>query len=172
MFRLRKKQKREVRRFAEYMVSGGAQFWSGYAAFALFDVAFGISFWWAKSIAYFIGVTINYLLERFWVFKRKNISKKQIQTSAGKFYALMFVNFLIDLGIVGGLRELGITPYIGQFFSAGFFTIWNYLLFTLWVFAKSRSPRAPGARRSRTRQARSRRTASERKRLSSSRGAK
>lgn len=138
--KLKKKQKREIRRFGEYMISGGAQFWSGYIAFALFDAVFGISFWWAKSLAYFLGVTVNYLLERFWVFRVKNITRKQIETTAGKFYFLMFVNFLIDLGIVGGLREIGITPYIGQFISSAFFTVWNWLLFTLWVFAKKRGP--------------------------------
>lgn len=155
--KFKKKQKREARRFAEYFVSGGAQFWSGYAAFAVLFSVLGINFWWAKSLSYFLGVTVNYVLERFWVFKRKNVTKKQIKTSASKFYLLMFVNFLLDLGIVGGLRELGLTPYIGQFISAGFFTVWNYLLFKLWVFAKEkRSPRASGARRSRTRQTRSR----------------
>lgn len=139
--RIKKKQKREARQFAEYMVSGGAQFWSGYAAYAVFDIVLGMPFWWAKSISYFLGVSVNYVLERFWVFKRKRVTKKQIETSAGKFYLLMFVNFLLDLGIVGGLRELGITPYIGQFISAGFFTVWNYLLFKLWVFAKERPAR-------------------------------
>lgn len=136
--KLKKKQKREIRRFGEYMIGGGAQFWSGYAAFAVLDITFGVSFWWAKSLAYFFGVTINYLLERFWVFRVKNISRKQIKTSAGKFYTLMFVNFILDLGIVGGLRELGLTPYIGQFISSAFFTVWNWLLFTLWVFTKKK----------------------------------
>ena len=139
--KLKKKQKREIRRFGEYMISGGAQFWSGYLAYALFDAVFGISFWWAKSISYFLGVTVNYLLERFWVFKVNNVSKKQIKTTAGKFYSLMFVNFILDLGIVGGLREIGITPYIGQFISSAFFTVWNWLLFTLWVFTKKKQPR-------------------------------
>ena len=151
--RLRKKQKREVKRFAEYMVSGGAQFWSGYAGYAILDAVFHVPFWWAKSLAYFFGVTINYGLERFWVFRKKNITKKQIQTSAGKFYLLMIVDYLIDLGIVGGLREIGITPYIGQFISSGFFTVWNWVLFKIWVFSKHkhRSPGLPGARRSRSR---------------------
>ncbi len=135
---MKKKQKKELIRFSEYMAAGGAQFWSGYAAFALFDQIFGITFWWAKSISYFLGVSVNFFLERFWVFGQKKISKKQIETTASRFYSLMFVNFLIDLAIVGGLREIGISPYIGQFISAGFFTVWNYVFFKLWVFHKRR----------------------------------
>ena len=147
--KIKKKHQKEAKRFTEYMISGGAQFWSGYAAFAAFDAVLGMSFWWAKSLSYFLGVTVNYVLERFWVFKQKRITKKQIETTAGKFYFLMFVNFLLDLGIVGGLRELGITPYIGQFISAGFFTVWNYLLFKLWVFARKR--RAPQSKKGKRR---------------------
>lgn len=135
---MKKKQKKELIRFSEYMAAGGAQFWSGYAAFAVFDQILGVAFWWAKSLSYFLGVTINFVLERFWVFDQKKISKKQLETTASRFYSLMFVNFLLDLAIVGGLRELGISPYIGQFISAGFFTVWNYLFFKLWVFRRRR----------------------------------
>lgn len=140
MKKLKKRQKKELIRFGEYMVGGGAQFWSGYAAFALFDAVLGISFWPAKSLAYFLGVSVNFGLQRFWVFGQKRINRKQIETTASRFYGLMMVNFGLDLAIVGGLRELGLTPYLGQFVSAGFFTVWNYLLFKLWVFARKRRP--------------------------------
>lgn len=139
MKKLKKKYTKEITRFLKYMVGGNVQFWSGYAAFAILWSIVGWNFWWAKSLAYFIGVSANFVLERFWVFKQKKISQRQIEASAGKFYSLMLLNFLIDLGIVGGLYEIGITPYIGQFISAGFFTVWNYLLFKFWVFTKQRS---------------------------------
>ncbi len=136
MPQLKKKQRKEIIRFAEYMVSGGAFFWSGYLTFAVLDLVFDVSFWPAKAGSYLLGASVNFVLERFWVFAGKRTTKKQIELSAQKYYLLMLINFLIDLGIVGGLREIGVTPYIGQFLSAGFFTVWNYLLFKLWVFAK------------------------------------
>lgn len=135
---MKKKQRKELVRFSEYMAAGGAQFWSGYATFAVFDQVLGVTFWWAKSLSYFLGVTVNFMLERFWVFGQKRITKAQIEATASRFYALMLANFVIDLGIVGGLREIGISPYIGQFISAGFFTVWNYLLFRLWVFNRQK----------------------------------
>jgi hypothetical protein len=46
---------------------------------------------------------------------------------------------LIDYGIVGGLERIGITPYIGLFVAAGFFTAWNYLWYRFWVFAPAAS---------------------------------
>ncbi|MEK9196423.1 MAG: GtrA family protein, partial [Patescibacteria group bacterium] len=133
--------RREIIRFAEYMAAGGAQFWSGYIGFAILDKILGVTFWPAKILAYFIGATVNFFLERYWVFAQKKTSKKDVEKSAEKFYLLMFINFVLDLAIVGGLREMGISPYIGQFVSAGFFTVFNYLFFKIWVFAKKKKPR-------------------------------
>lgn len=138
MKKLKKKYLKEIIRFAKYTVGGNAQFWSGYATFAVLWGVMGMSFWWAKSLSYFLGVSVNFFLERFWVFKQKKMSARQIETSASRFYSLMFVNFLLDLAIVGGLYNAGLTPYIGQFVSAGFFTVWNYLFFKLWVFRRRR----------------------------------
>lgn len=137
----KKKQVKEAKRFAKYLAGGNAQFWSGYAAYALFDAVFHVAFWPAKVASYFVGVSVNFFIERFWAFDDKRISKKQLSSSAERYYILMVVNFLIDLGIVGGLRQLGLTPYIGQFVSAGFFTIWNYLIFKVWVFHKAKKGR-------------------------------
>lgn len=135
MKKLQTKTKKEFRRIAEYMVSGGAQFWSGYAAFAVLDLVFKIPFWPNRVLSYAFGVIVNFYLQRFWVFGKQKLSKKQLHTSAEKYYTLMFINFLLDLAIVGGLYELaGVSPYIGQFVSAGFFTVYNYLLFKFWVF--------------------------------------
>lgn len=145
---MKKRQIKEAKRFTQYMVGGGAQFWSGYAAYALFDAVLGIDFWPAKIVAYFIGVSINFLIERYWVFAHKRLGKRQLETSAERYYSLMFVNFILDLAIVGGLRQLGLTPYLGQFVSAGFFTVWNYLLFKLWVFARQRRQPAKRSKRS------------------------
>lgn len=140
--RPRQKQKSEVTRFTQYMIGGGAQFWSGYAAFAFFDLILHIPFWPTKIMAYFVGASVNFFIERYWVFDiKRGVSKKQLETSAQRFYSLMAFNFVLDLAIVGGLRELGVTPYIGQFISAGFFTVFNYVLFKIWVFKSRRRRR-------------------------------
>src|SRR5690349_50554 len=112
MKKLKRKHIKEAKRFTEYMIGGGAQFWSGYAAYALLDAVFHVTFWPAKIVAYFVGASVNFGIERFWVFGGKKISKQQVEKSAQRYYSLMFVNFLLDLVIVGGLRELGLTPYL------------------------------------------------------------
>lgn len=142
MTRKQKRLRKLIIQFTEYMISGGAWFWVGYASFAFMDIVLGISFWPAKISSYIIGASVNFVLQRFWVFNQKK-ANQDLGDSAKRYYSLMFVNFLLDQGIVGGLREIGVTPYIGQFIASGFFTVWNWLWYSMWVFKKQKQPPRP-----------------------------
>jgi putative flippase GtrA len=131
----RTKSKHIRRQIFEHLVAGGAFFWSGYAAFALFDAVFGWPLFIAKQSANVIGLTINYILEDQWVFRKKKAKKTYDRRRTGRYVAITIVNFGIDYLIVAGLKDMGITPYIGQFASAGFFTVWNFAWYKYWVFA-------------------------------------
>ncbi len=131
-----------VVQFIEYMISGGVYFWVGYAAFALFYGVhtdsygfdgFGWSLWWATITSNVIGWTANYILQRFWVFNNKSLKKHATQVT-GRYIFITLVDFGLNYHILWGLRSVGITPYIGQFVSSGFFTIWNYFWYRFWVF--------------------------------------
>jgi putative flippase GtrA len=146
MNKLNKKQAREVKRITEYLVSGGAYFWSGYLVFFVIDKGLRGSFFWAKSIATLAGWTVNYILQRYWVFKNPKLAKHQTQVT-GRYAVITIVDFILDYLIVFGLKHISvggfiINPYIGQFVSAGFFTVWNYLWYKYWVFPEkfSRKP--------------------------------
>lgn len=129
----KKKKKNEIRRFTEYMISGGAYFWSGYGTFWFIDKILGGSFFWAKSVSTLVGWTVNYLLQRYWVFKNPKLAKHQTEVTS-RYVIITLTDFVLDYLIVYGLKEAGITPYIGQFIAAGFFTIWNYFWYKYWVF--------------------------------------
>ena len=129
------KQKRALQA-AEYLASGGAFFWTGYAVFFIADHTLGWSLWWAKLTANVCGWLVNYLLQRYWVFNNKHLAKHQTQVTQ-RYLFITAVNFLLDYIIVGTLKAGGITPYIGQFISAGFFTIWNYVWYRFWVFPEN-----------------------------------
>ncbi len=118
---------------AEYLITGGAYFWSGYGVFALCWSFFGWSLWWAKLSANVVGWSVNYLLQRFWVFNNSDLKKHQTRVT-GRYAFITLVDFGMDYLIVAGLRNLGLTPYLGQFVSAGFFTVWNYFWYRFWVF--------------------------------------
>jgi putative flippase GtrA len=114
-------------------VSGGAYFWTGYAVFAVADQILGFNLWWAKLLANISGWVVNYLLQRYWVFKNPALKKNQTEVT-GRYIIITLVDFVLDYVIVGGLKTAGLTPYLGQFVSSGFFTFWNYLWYRFWVF--------------------------------------
>lgn len=130
---MRKRTKREILRIVEYLISGGAYFWSGYLAFFIGDQFLHLSLWWAKLAANIFGWTINYLLQRFWVFKNPALAKHKTEVTA-RYIFITIADFMIDYLIVNALKGFGVSPYIGQFVSSGFFTPWNYLWYRFWVF--------------------------------------
>lgn len=131
--KLTKKQTREIKRMTEYMISGGAYFWSGYLVFFIIDKGLGLAFFWAKTVSMLFGWTVNFILQRYWVFRNPELKKHQTEVTA-RYIIITLVDFVMDYFLVWGLKIIGITPYIGQFISAGFFTVWNYLWYKYWVF--------------------------------------
>lgn len=133
-----KKWKAEVIRIVTYSVAGGAWFWSGYAMFAISDQFFGLSLWWAKLLANITGISVNFVLERIWVFGDKRKHKK-LTVVTQRYFVITLANLVVDYAIVRSLKDtLGISPYIGQFASAAFFFGWNYLWYKYWVFASDK----------------------------------
>ena len=125
-----KRTRKLLIQMAEYMIAGGAYFWSGYFIIVFLTPVIGL--WWANIIGNGVGVTINFILERNWVFKS---SKKRHVTEVSLRYIIFTAcNFIINYFILSGLRKAGIDVEFGQFIAAGFFTVWNYLWYKLWVF--------------------------------------
>ena len=151
MFRIKKNQQREVKRITEYMVSGGAYFWSGYGVFFVIDKLLHGTFFWAKSTSILVGWLVNYVLQRYWTFNNPKLKAHQTQVT-GRYAVITLVDFVLDYLIVWGLVHVvvfgfRINPYVGQFVSAGFFTIWNYLWYRFWVFPDKFKARAKAPKR-------------------------
>jgi putative flippase GtrA len=123
-------------RFAKYMAGGSLYFWSGYAIFAVCYSALHWYWLWAKMAADTIGWSLNYVVQRYWAFAdQHHLSEMQ---HAGRYLTIESIGFILDYLIIAGLRLLGITPYIGFFVSAAFFTIWSYLWYKYWVFPEAK----------------------------------
>ena len=132
--------KAAIVQLVRYSISGGAYFWTGYLVFFLCDKGLGFSLWWSKLLANIAGVTVNFLLTRYWAFNRSG-QKQAYQAAPGRYVLLTLVNFVVDYWLILWLKSVGITPYLGQFISAGFFWGWNFLWYRLWVFRpKNRIP--------------------------------
>lgn len=129
--------KPEVIQFGKYLAGGNVYFWSGYAIFAI--CYSGLKWGWfpAKITADAVGWSFNYLVQRYWAFAgQHHLSEMQ---HVGRYLFIETIGFILDYLIIGGLNAIGITPYIGFFISAGFFTIWSYLWYKYWVFPERKN---------------------------------
>lgn len=109
--------------------------------FAFLDGVLGWPLLAAKQLANLVGLSVNYVLEDRWVFqsvRRAHVQRRR----TGRYILITIINFGIDYLIVAGLKNEGLTPYLGQFVSAGFFTVWNFMWYKYWVFAPHPSRRA------------------------------
>lgn len=131
--------RRSVTQFAKYMAGGSLYFWSGLGVFAICYSLLKWDWFPSKIVADAIGWSLNYVVQRFWAFaEQHHLSEMQ---HAGRYIFIESIGFVIDYLIIWGLKSIGITPYIGFFISAGFFTVWSWLWYKYWVFPEKKTPR-------------------------------
>lgn len=126
------KKPKNLSQLLKYMIGGNVYFWSGYAVFAVGYSVLHLWWLWAKVASDAVGWSANYFVQRYWTFAGQH-HLREIE----HIYRYLFietVGFILDYAIIGGLKAVGITPYIGFFISAGFFTVWSYLWYKYWVF--------------------------------------
>ncbi len=135
----KKKQKKELTRIGEYLVGGGLWFWSGY----LIIVALNghLPLFWVNFIGNAVGITLNFMVERYWAFKTNRPTTLFVATWRYIIYTALNA-FLLNYLILEYLkREFGLEPKYSQFIAAGFFTIWNYFWYKAWVFKGQERPK-------------------------------
>jgi putative flippase GtrA len=128
-----KKKSKLTSQFIKYMAGGSLYFWSGYAIFAICYSGLRFYWFWAKVIADIFGWSLNYIAQRYWAFKPDHPTLREMQ-HVSRYIFIESIGFILDYLIIAGLTYIGITPYIGFFISAGFFTIWSFLWYKYWVF--------------------------------------
>jgi putative flippase GtrA len=129
----RKSKHKLLIQFVEYLVSGGVYFWVGYFILLyLYHVA-GWNLWWSTIVSNVIGWSVNFVLQRFWVFSNRSLKGHQTQVT-GRYTFITLLDFVLNYVILKGLLRVNIDPAVGQFISSGFFTIWNWFWYKYWVF--------------------------------------
>lgn len=147
--KIKKHTKKLFIQFAEYMFTGGVWFWSGYILIVLLDEPLGL--FWANLIGNAVGISLNFLLNRVWVFKTKR--QEKLQDTAARYIVYTALNaFLLNYLILYALQTfLGLDPAIGQFIASAFFTGWNWFWYKTWVFKGKEQKRAPASARKKRR---------------------
>jgi putative flippase GtrA len=132
--------KQNSTQFMKYMVGGSLYFWVGYGVFAICYSGLKWNWFWSKVLADAIGWTLNYVAQRYWAFNSDHLRLSEMQ-HVGRYIFIESIGFVLDYLIIGALNAIGITPYIGFFISAGFFTIWSFLWYKFYVFPEEKAPK-------------------------------
>lgn len=122
-----------LRQFAAYNVGGIAYFVVGYGLFVLLYGVYGMPWWAAKAVGDICGWTVNYVLQRYVTFRRESRNHRE-RALLARFTTISVLNIPLDYAIVGGLKLLGVSPFIGLWLSSLFFTLWKYIWYKHWVF--------------------------------------
>lgn len=97
---MNKRTRRLIIQLLEYMIGGGVWFWSGYILIVLLDDHLGL--FAANAIGNAVGITLNFLIQRYWTFRTKRSGT--IVLSAGRYVVYTLLNaFLLNYLILFGL---------------------------------------------------------------------
>jgi putative flippase GtrA len=124
---------KKLDQFTKYMLGGSLYFWVGYGVFAACYSGFHLRWIWSKMIADAIGWSLNYFVQRYWTFNSDHLKFSEMK-HLSRYLIIESIGFVVDYAIIGALKAIGVSPYIGFFISAGFFTVWSFLWYKYWVF--------------------------------------
>lgn len=121
--------------FIYYNFGGAAFFVVSYLVFSLLYGLLHLDWVVAKVVSDGLGWLSNYGVQRYVAF-RKSVRRQSHFSLMRRLIPLSLFNIPLDYAIVGGLKWLGVTPFIGLIVSSGFFTIWKWVWYKYWVFTK------------------------------------
>jgi putative flippase GtrA len=126
---MQKLSKKSVWQFLKYNFGGFVYFWTAWAIITFLTDSLGSV--QAYLLGNFVGLSLNYLVQRFWVFSE---GQQTLLNSGWKFIVLTIVNLVLGYYLLQLLVGLSVPLWLAQFGNAGFFMVWNWVWYKYWVF--------------------------------------
>lgn len=124
---------KRVVQFVKYLMGGGVYFCSGFGLFAILYGWIGWDWLPSKIAGDAFGLSLGYLMARYWVFEHEGLKGKTIRTGV-RYVIINISNLVIGYVIVAALYHVGISPYVGIIISALVATFLTYVCYRFWVF--------------------------------------
>jgi putative flippase GtrA len=126
--------------FIKLQLAGNVLFWGTYLGFFLLHEFANWSETAALATASIFAHVAFFIVDKKWVF-HEHESRRKTRVELYRFIIFMTINYFINLAIITALSiYFDITPYVGQFISALFFTFWTFIGLKYWVFKKPHLP--------------------------------
>jgi putative flippase GtrA len=98
----KKKTKSLITQIVEYFITGGVWFWTGYILIVSLDGVIGL--FWANFVGNAVGITLNFILSRYWVFSENK--DKNLASTTWKYVIYTALNaFLLNYLILFRTKE-------------------------------------------------------------------
>lgn len=124
--------------FIKLQIAGNIPFWGTYFLFALLDKVFYAQTMPALFVSTIAAYTLFFIVSDWWVFSKSRGQRKKT-TNIWRFIVFMSITALLTFNITIQLDEIfSISPYIGQFISAGISISWTFIGLKFWVFAPTK----------------------------------
>lgn len=128
---------KNVIQFIKYNLAGNVLFWGTYGLFFVFDKLLDWPVITALAVASILAHIAYFMVSKDWVFDETGTGHKT-RRELVRFGLFMGLNYFLNIAIIYWLEKyFHISPYIGQFLSAFFFTLWSYIGLKYWVFASA-----------------------------------
>lgn len=127
--------------FIKLQLAGNVLFWGTYIGFFVFREVLHWPELTSLATASVIAHILFFIVDSEWVFDEKG-ERRKTPGELTRFIIFMGLNYFINIGIISSLSYyLHVTPYIGQFVAALFFTFWTFIGLKYWVFRKPKRGR-------------------------------
>ncbi len=127
---LKELQKKQSIRF---LTVGSLTFLCEYIVFYVLYVFAHWNLLLANSLSFAVGLSMSFMLNRVWAFKRQEYQRK-VHHQAAIYAVLALSNLLINNLIVAGLKSAGLDPRIGKVIAIAVIAVWNFIIYQRIIF--------------------------------------
>ncbi len=102
--------------------------------YGVFILVFFTSFWEANFAAFITSVTIGYILNRKFVFKRSN---RTMTSESWRYFVVISLQFIVATAFIGIFVSLGVSEISSYCLTMPFVVLISFLVQKYWTFKSS-----------------------------------
>lgn len=116
--------------FGRFLLVGLLSYLTDAGTLALMHTGAGVPLLVATTVAFAVGLAVNYALNRVLTFGSAAVVRYEV----ARYLLLVLANYLVTLALVGGLTVAGL-PYLGsKTVSTAVLAVANFVAYRSWVF--------------------------------------
>lgn len=121
----------------KYIVAGLTSWGFDYGTLLFLYYVVGIKLGTATTIAFGMGLAVNFTLIKYWVFRGSQKGKKANFSQGLQYGLLTAFNLVITNLVIYQLSKRSIGPEISKVFTTAMIVCWNFVLYKKIIFKES-----------------------------------